>query len=392
MNYLKTSSFFKIKKVFRYILIYGPSKTYIKIRGQIHMNGKVNNFPGCNIPLSSEGIPQGKVGLIGCGNFAFTTIAYYLQKISSGCIRACMDQDINKAGSLFKYYNLTYYTDDANLIISDPDIKLVYIASNHASHAEYAIDCIRSGKHVHIEKPHVVSEDQLVRLCNTMLDYPKANVFLGFNRPKSPLFKKLLSELSFENGPIMVNWFIAGHEISDDHWYYDSREGGRVLGNLCHWTDLTLHLVSIEKAFPCRINSSTPLNSVSDFVVNVSFADQSCAAFTFSAKGHTFEGVRETLQVHKGNLLGFMKDFQSLKIEKNTSKKQTNLLFRNHGHRENIHNSFSSTFHNNIGESLEYVHATAKFFLGIKKSIETGEEVVITEENAFVVENKYQDK
>ena len=87
-----------------------------------------------------------------------------------------------------------------------------------------------------------------------------------------------------------------------------------------------------------------------------------------------------------------MKDFQSLKIEKNTSKKQTNLLFRNHGHRENIHNSFSSTFHNNIGESLEYVHATAKFFLGIKKSIETGEEVVITEENAFVVENKYQDK
>ncbi len=45
---------------------------------------------------------------------------------------------------------------------------MIYIASNHASHAEYAIQALNTGKNVHIEKPHVVTEDQLERLCLAM--------------------------------------------------------------------------------------------------------------------------------------------------------------------------------------------------------------------------------
>ncbi len=59
-------------------------------------------------------------------------------------------------------------------------------------------------------------------------------------------------------GPLMINWFIAGHEIPDGHWYYDEKEGGRVLGNLSHWSDLTLHLAGIQTAFPCTVFSATP--------------------------------------------------------------------------------------------------------------------------------------
>ena len=136
---------------------------------------------------------------------------------------------------------------------------------------------------------------------------------------------------------LMINWFIAGHEIPNDHWYFEEKEGGRVLGNLCHWTDLTLQLVNIKDAFPCTIFPATPINSKSDFVVSIIFADKSCASITFSAKGHTFEGVREILNIHKGNLLANITDFQTLSIEiveKKIRKKST--LRKNIKHWEHL--------------------------------------------------------
>ena len=36
--------------------------------------------------------------------------------------------------------------------------------------------------------------------------------FLGFNRPRSPLFQRLMAALGSESGPLMVNWFIVGHK------------------------------------------------------------------------------------------------------------------------------------------------------------------------------------
>ena len=54
---------------------------------------------------------------------------------------------------------------------------------------------------------------------------------------------------------MMISWFIAGHNIDSDHWYFNPKEGGRVLGNLSHWTDLTLNLIGLDQAFPCKISA-----------------------------------------------------------------------------------------------------------------------------------------
>ena len=58
-------------------------------------------------------------------------------------------------------------------VIQQPKkITTVFIASNHSSHAEYAVSCIEAGKDVHIEKPHVVSKQQLDFLCEAMVNNP----------------------------------------------------------------------------------------------------------------------------------------------------------------------------------------------------------------------------
>ncbi len=377
-DYTQAAFLFKVKKTLRYTGLYGVSRTLAKIKGQYHAKASAE-FEGArweNPACRNPNVPSRNVALIGCGNYSFSNIAYYLSKRNPDFLRSIYDIRRSRALSLCKAYGGALAEGDWTNILRDPQVKIVYIASNHASHAEYAIACIEAGKHVHIEKPHVVSNEQLERLLAAMDRHPEVQVFLGFNRPRSVLFRRLKDAVAQEQGPLMVNWFIAGHAISDDHWYFDAKEGGRVLGNLCHWTDLTLHLVGLDRAFPCRIISATPPGAKSDFVVSVIFADRSCASITFSAKGHTFEGVREVLNLHCGNVLANLSDFQSLTLDVIDRKEKVRLRYRDHGHEVNILNSYRAVS-GGEGESRDYVAATARFFLAIREAIESGREVTL---------------
>lgn len=387
IDYTQASLLFKLRKLFRYIKLYGLMRTIVKVKGQYHMKSNLD-FSG-DLWINKNCVnPDSKfrnVAIVGCGNYSFSNIAYYLSKKNKHFLRATFDIQKSMAMSLCKEYGGAYSSQTFEKILNDQQITIVFIASNHATHAEYAVACIEAGKDVHIEKPHVVSKKQLDLLYEAQLKKPNVKVFLGFNRPRSLLFKKLNSELNKESGPLMINWFIAGHEIAENHWYFDKREGGRVLGNLCHWTDLTLHLVTIEKAFPCEITSSTPPDSKSDFVVSIIFADKSCASITFSAKGHTFEGVKEVLNIHRGDLLANLNDFQSLFANRVEKKIEKRLFYRDHGHQKNIDNSIiNSNDLNGKGEDIKYIRATAIFFLAIRAAIDNGEKLTVSLDDIIV--------
>mgnify|MGYP001412000373 CR=1 FL=1 len=376
MDYINANIFFKLKKTFRYCLMYGIKRTFVKIKGQYHMSKNFKILPTNNLKRNQK---LSNVGIVGCGNFAFSNIAYYINSYRRNLIRTVMDIDVNKAASLFKEYDCMSYTDDFNIILNDSKITKVFIASNHSTHCDYASRCIQVGKDVHIEKPHVVSKSQLNNLIESALSNKGVNIFLGFNRTKSKLYKILKNYLNKEKGPMMINWFIAGHAIEDDHWYFRPEEGGRVLGNLCHWTDLTLDMIGVINAFPCKVTAISGIDAKSDFVISYLFADNSCATISFSAKGHTFEGVREVLNIHRGNLLGKLTDFHKLEIDINDFKRVFKNFYRDHGHKSNIINSLKSK----NGEKLEYVNATAKLFLASKEAIESGKTITIKNNNFF---------
>lgn len=376
LDYTTQKLAFKIKKAVRYIRLYGIQRTLMKIKGQYHMKKRYAALP----ELTSPSAVGGHVGLIGCGNFSFSNIAYYLKKNYGRVIRGAMDIDIHKAASVYENYGLRYYTDDAEKIISDPAIDLVYIASNHATHAVYAIRALRAGKSVHIEKPHVVREDQLERLCAAMLEC-RGKVNLGFNRPYSRIGQTIKQHLDSQTGPAMFNWFIAGHEISPEHWYFKEEEGGRVLGNLCHWTDFVLQLVTPGNRYPLTINPTRGKKSDCDIAVTYTFGDESIAAITFSAKGHTFEGVRERFAAHRGNVLISMDDFNDLTVEVIEKKYKVARFFRDHGHELSIVRSYEMVRPRKgvaaSGCSIDYVWETGNLFLKTRDALETNQAVVV---------------
>ncbi len=367
MDYTTQSLAFKIRKVLRYVRLYGPARTRAKVQGQLHMK---RTFPARPAPTRKFSDLH-TVALLGCGNYAFSNIAYYLNRTHGPVIGGCMDKNGDRAASLAQQYDVPFHTDNAAEIIEDDRYKLVYIASNHASHADYAVEALKKGKHVYIEKPHVVSFQQLDTLVETMRSC-SGKVFLGFNRPGSRFGRLILDHLGREEGAGMYNWFVAGHAIEPDHWYFQEAEGGRVLGNLCHWTDFVLRMAG--ERFPIRITPTRGAKSDADIAVTFTFADETIAVITFSAKGHTFEGVKEHLSAHRGNCLLSMRDYETLTIEVGEQKHNYTNVFRDHGHKRNIIAAYDSVKNGSPYDreaEQAYIANSAWLFLKTREALET---------------------
>ena len=367
MEITKQSTWFKIKKTLRYTRLYGPQRTYIKVRSEMHMRKRFAVLPLRRV----NWLPSQRVGLIGCGRYGFSTITYYLLRRFGPVIGACMDIDANRAASLAQFFRIPHHTDNADELIGDDRLKMIYIASNHATHAEYAIRALDAGKHVYIEKPHVVSEDQLARLVEAMKRSGK-QVFLGFNRPVSRLGRRAIEFLAREPGSGVYNWFVAGMLLDEDHWYHNEGEGGRVLGNLCHWTDYVLHLVP-ENAFPIAIHPTRDTKPDEDIAVAFRFNEGSIAVITYSAKGYPFEGVRERFSAQKGNCILSLDDFERLRADVLDRTHTVRNVYRHHGHRENIcgaHESVAQDKPYDFASRYAHIANTAWLFLKTREALE----------------------
>lgn len=374
MDYVSAPWIFRIRKAARYVRLYGLERTIVKIAGQYHMRRKYETPP----PPNPRPSTMAHVGILGCGNFAYTVIAHILRKRYGVVIRGCMDIDVNHAASLCQRYGGSYYTTDATEVIFDPDIDTVFIASNHASHAEYATQALRAGKDVHIEKPHVVRDDQLSVLRDAM-EVGKARVLsIGYNRSRSRLGCQIKEALSKEPGEVMQSWFIAGHQLPDGHWYYSEAEGGRVLGNLCHWVEFVYQVVPPEARFPILITPTRSKRSDCDIAVTYTFGDGSIAALTFSAKGHTFEGVKERYAAHRGNVLLVMDDFQYLRVDDRERVSKTSLWTRDHGHDASIQRSYElSQDKETPGCSIQYVMDVGRLILRTREALENSRSITV---------------
>ena len=82
-----------------YVRLYGPRRTLVKIRGQYHKNRKFDPLPPCEDAPADAGR---HVGLVGCGNYAYGVIAYYLDRNYGRVLRGAMDPDVERAASVLR--------------------------------------------------------------------------------------------------------------------------------------------------------------------------------------------------------------------------------------------------------------------------------------------------
>ena len=330
-----------LKKIIRYIKIYGLFRTLIKVLGRLRP--KIKFWIVLKFPFYST---KGKsVGIVGCGHHAFSSIAYYLSTTTNSKISFALDIDANASLSLAYAYNAIDMGDSYDIGkdgVSAPDI--VYISSNHATHTDYAIKFLNMGCDVYIEKPLSISYQQLNNL-DAIVNSSDSNVYAGYNRPHSPSIRTIKRNISDFTAPMTLSFFITGHFIPDDHWYRDPKEGTRIVANLGHWIDLSIHVLNWRYKLPEYLdvsisysNQNTPSDNIS---VVLTSAMNDLINMTFTSRSEPFEGVNETINFQHGNLIAKIDDFRTTKIWVDSKFKKYRHWPKNNGHKTAVLQPFN---------------------------------------------------
>ena len=101
-----------------------------------------------------------------------------------------MSRKLEKAEKYAKERGIARWYDDAQMLINDPEINAVYIATPPSSHATYAIMAMKAGKAVYIEKPMAVTYEECCRI-NRVSQETGMPCFVAYYRRNLPYFQKV---------------------------------------------------------------------------------------------------------------------------------------------------------------------------------------------------------
>jgi predicted dehydrogenase/threonine dehydrogenase-like Zn-dependent dehydrogenase len=190
-------------------------------------------------------------------------------------------------------------------VIDDADTSVVVIATPHDMHAELAILGLKAGRHVWCEKPLALTEEELDDVTRAWQG-SGCQLAIGFNRRWSPAVRATRQALSAVTGPRLLVYRVAAGPVPDGHWYRDPRQGGRVLGEVCHFVDTAQALIGspIEEA------AGLPGGGAAgdDVAISLRFADGSLATIAYGSVPPA--GGKEWIEISAGSGRVTIDDFR----------------------------------------------------------------------------------
>lgn len=258
-----------------------------------------------------------RVAVIGAGNFAKGMHLPNLIDLKDHYqLRAIVSRTGHNAASVGKRYGATYCTTDYAEVLSDNEVDAVLIATRHDKHAPIALEALRAGKHVLLEKPLALQEQELldIEAFYSGGGEVKPLLLTGFNRRFSPYAQRISSQLAKRSNPMIINYRMNAGYIPLDHWVHSYEGGGRNLGEACHIYDLFTFFTGaqVTNIQARAINPKTGYYSATDnFVTMITFEDGSIATLTYTALGST-EFPKERMEIFVDGTVISLEDYRHL--------------------------------------------------------------------------------
>ncbi len=272
----------------------------------------------------------GAVGLIGAGNFAKMTLVPAMHKTGM-TIAAVTSSGGLSARHLAERHKIPKVAADVDELLQDPDLETVFVASRHDSHAELTARALRASKNVFVEKPLALTNEELDEVLSALKGSNRL-LWGGFNRRHSPFTRAAMSALGSHGGPLVLNYRVSAGRLPETHWYKDRRQGGRLLGEVCHFIDLVSWIVGHPAADVVAFGSHQAETLLQeDVVVTLRFPDGSIGTITYAEFGHTGT-AKERLEVMGRGRTVLIDDFGKLLID----GKEVKVDGSGKGHGENL--------------------------------------------------------
>ncbi len=134
-------------------------------------------------------------GIIGAGDVCEVKSGPAFNKVPDSRLLAIMRRNASKAADYAKRHHVPKFYTDARLLIGDPEINAIYIATPPAYHINYALAALEAGKPVYIEKPVTLNTEECEIIIQASEKY-KIPVSVAHYRRRLPLFLKLREIIS----------------------------------------------------------------------------------------------------------------------------------------------------------------------------------------------------
>ena len=279
-----------------------------------------------------------KVGIIGAGNFASTTLLPILKELR----KECQVLGIASSGGLssemlarsFKVKN-KYQTESE--ILDAEEIDAVFILTQHFNHAELVVKALDAGKAIYVEKPLSIEASSITLIEEAMYNADNPKIFVGFNRRFATSTQFVKTRLN--NSPAnSINFRFSVPPLESDHWTnVDEIGGGRIVGEAIHAIDLACYLFD---SLPQSISSSSPIDKENNkaldnqVFLNINFANGSHAAIQYFSETNQAL-TKERIEIHGSGNSYIVEDFQLLRYLEGTLDK-SKVFNEGKGHKESI--------------------------------------------------------
>ncbi len=278
-------------------------------------------------PLDSDKI---NIALAGVGAFARTVHLPNLVKLKGKYhLRALVNRTGPNIKVVGKQYNVDYITTDYQEVLRDPNIHAVIIATRHHLHGSLTLKALQAGKHVLVEKPLTISQDELISIKRFYVDKQsglgKPIFMTGYNRRFSKYAQRIKKLVENRTAPFILNYRMNAGYIPMDHWVHGDEGGGRNLGEACHIYDLFTFLSNSK----VRTISAHALQSTNahytkndNFIATMSFEDGSVASLTYTSLGNK-QVSKELAEIYCDGKIIYLDDYKSMKIYKGNEKSES---------------------------------------------------------------------
>ena len=171
-----------------------------------------------------------RIGLIGYRGFgAFCTEVFH--RTGAGRVVAFAGRDARAMAETAERCGVPRTYTDWRGLIADPEVELVHIVTPPDKHAEMAIAALEAGKHVLVEKPLAVSNEEARAILQAA---ERAGRVAGINYVMryDPLYQTVaqiaregwlgaLTHVGFEN-------YASDEGLGDDHWFWNKDQSGGI--------------------------------------------------------------------------------------------------------------------------------------------------------------------
>jgi len=251
------------------------------------MRFPANAEPAATVKIQSTAFKpgNGKIGIIGAGNFTMSTMVPAL-KNAKATIKCIADIQGLAAKTAAKKANAEIAVSDYKIILNDPEISVVIIATRHDAHAAMVVETLQAGKSAFVEKPLCLNASELNEIINIYRDNRhSATLTVGFNRRFSPFAAKM-KQLSGNGAKNIIATMNAGF-IPPDVWVHDLETGGgRIIGEACHFIDLCSFIADSRVTAVCmNAMGERPQENTDNASILLKYENGSNAVINYFANG-----------------------------------------------------------------------------------------------------------